>query len=37
MGEKRSAFTTLVGKPQGERPKGRTRCRLENNIKMGLR
>jgi hypothetical protein len=26
-----------VGKPQGKRPLGRTRCRWEDNIKMDLR
>jgi len=25
-----------VGKPKGKRPLGRTRCRLEDNIKMDL-
>jgi hypothetical protein len=27
----------LVGKPEGKRPLGRTRLRLENNIKIDLR
>jgi hypothetical protein len=27
----------LVGKPEGKRPLGRTRCRLMDNIKMDLR
>jgi hypothetical protein len=26
----------LVGKPEGKRPLGRPRCRLEDNIKMDL-
>jgi len=26
----------MVGKPEGKRPLGRTRCRLEDNIKMDL-
>jgi len=36
MGEKRSAYKILVGKPEGRRPFGRPKCRLENNIKMDL-
>jgi hypothetical protein len=36
-GEKRNANRVLVGKPQGKRPLGRPRHRLENNIKMDLR
>jgi len=27
MGEKRGAYRVLVGKPEGKRPLGRTRCR----------
>ena len=34
MGERRGAFRVLVGKPVGERPLGRPRRRLEDNIKM---
>jgi hypothetical protein len=26
----------LVGKPEGKRPLGRPRCRLEDNIKLDL-
>jgi hypothetical protein len=37
MGKKRKAYRVLVGKPEGKRPLGRPRCRLENNIKMDLR
>jgi hypothetical protein len=37
MGEVRSAYNILVGKPEGRRPLGRTRRRWEDNIKMGLR
>jgi hypothetical protein len=37
MGEKRSAYRTLVGKPEGKRPLGRRRRRFEDNIKMDLR
>jgi hypothetical protein len=36
MGELRNAYI-LVGKPGGERPLGRPRCRLEDNITMNLR
>jgi len=36
MGEKRDAYKILVGKPQGRRPFGRPKYRLENNIKMDL-
>jgi hypothetical protein len=34
MGEKRSAYRILVGKPEGKRPLGRPRYKSENNIKM---
>jgi hypothetical protein len=37
MGEKRNAYKVLVGKPEGKRPLGRLRHRLEDNIKMDLR
>jgi hypothetical protein len=37
MGEKRNAYTILVGKPEGKRPLGRRRRRWEDNIKMDLR
>jgi hypothetical protein len=37
MGEKRKAYIILVGKPEGERPIGRTRRRWVDNIKMDLR
>jgi hypothetical protein len=36
-GEKRNAYTTFVGKPEGKRPMGRPRLRWVDNIKMGLR
>jgi hypothetical protein len=36
MGEGRAAYRILVGKPEGRRPLGRPRCRLEDNIKMDL-
>jgi hypothetical protein len=35
MGEKRNAYTLLVGKPEGRRPLGRPRRRLDN-IRMDL-
>jgi hypothetical protein len=37
MGEKRSGYRILVGKPEGKRPLGRPRCMWEDNIKMDLR
>jgi hypothetical protein len=37
MGEKRNAYRTTVGKPEGKRPLGRSRCRWVDNIKMDLR
>ena len=36
MGEGRSVYRVLVGKPEGKRPLGRPRRRWENNIKMDL-
>ena len=36
MEEGRGLHKVLVGKPEGKRPLGRPRCRLENNIKMDL-
>jgi transposase len=37
MGEGRSVYRVLVGRPKGKRPLGRPRYRWEDNIKMGLR
>ena len=37
MGERRGAYTALVGKPEGKRPLGRPRRRLQDNIKMNHR
>jgi hypothetical protein len=37
MGEKRNAYTVLVGKPEGKRPLGRPRHRWVDNIKIDLR
>jgi hypothetical protein len=36
MGDSRGAYRVLVGRPEGKRPLGRPRCRLEDNIKMNL-
>jgi hypothetical protein len=37
MGEGRSVYGVLVGRPEGKRPVERCRLRLEDNIKMELR
>jgi hypothetical protein len=37
MGEVRSAYNILVGRPEGRRPLGRPRRRWEDNIEMDLR
>jgi hypothetical protein len=37
MGEKRNAYRTLVGEPEGRRPLGRPRCRWVDNNEMNLR
>jgi hypothetical protein len=36
MGEDRSVYRVLMGKPKGKRPLGRPRCRCEDNIRMDL-
>jgi hypothetical protein len=36
MGEGRSVYRVLVGKPEEKRPLGRPRHRWEDNIKMDL-
>ena len=36
MGERRGAYSVLVGKPEGKRPLGRQIHRWEDNIKMNL-
>jgi len=36
MGESRSIYMVLVGKPEVKSPLGRPRRRWEDNIKMGL-
>jgi hypothetical protein len=37
MGKKRNAYRILVGKPEGNRPLGRSRRMWVDNIKMNLR
>jgi hypothetical protein len=37
MREGRGVYRVLVGRPEGKRSLGRTRCRWEDNIKMDLR
>jgi hypothetical protein len=37
MGEKRNAYRILMGKPEGNRPLGKSRGRWVDNIKIGLR
>jgi hypothetical protein len=37
MVEKRNAYRTMVGKPEGKIPLGRTRRRWMDNIEMDLR
>ena len=37
MGEGRGVHKVLMGKPEGKRPLGRPRRRLDDNIKMDLR
>jgi hypothetical protein len=34
VGDRRGAHRVLVGRPDGKRPLGRPRLRLENNIKI---
>jgi hypothetical protein len=37
MGDGRKVYRILVGKPEGKRPLERSRCRLEDGIRMNLR
>ena len=37
MEQSRNTYGVLVGKPEGKRPLGRPRRRLEDNIKMELK
>jgi hypothetical protein len=37
MGEEKSVYGILVGRPEGKKPLGRPRRRWEDNIKMDLR
>ena len=34
--DRRGSYTVLVAKPEGKRPLGIPRCRLEDNNKIGL-
>jgi hypothetical protein len=36
MRERRGVYRVLVGKPEGQKPLGRSRRRREDNIKIGL-
>jgi hypothetical protein len=36
MGKERGVYRVLVGKPEGKRPLGRPRHRLDENIRMDL-
>jgi hypothetical protein len=33
----RNAYKILLGKPEGKRPHGRTRCKWKNDIRIELR
>jgi hypothetical protein len=37
MGQIESLYKTLVGKPEGKRPRGRPRHRWKDNVRMDLR
>jgi hypothetical protein len=36
MGKRRGVYRVFMGKPEGKRPLGRTRCKWEDNIQMDL-
>jgi len=36
MGERRSAYNVLIGKPERKKPRGRPKRKWENVIKMDL-
>ena len=36
IGVRRGAYSALVGRPEGRTPLGRSRCRWEVNITMGI-
>jgi len=36
IGDRTGAYRGLVGRPEGKRPLGRPRGRLEDNIKVGV-
>jgi hypothetical protein len=37
MGVERNVYKFFVGKPEGKRPLGRSRCRWKNGIKMYIK
>jgi len=37
MGKMKNTYEILTGKPERKRPRGRSNCRQENNIKMNLK
>jgi hypothetical protein len=37
IGDKKNAYSRLMGKPEGKRQLGKTRCRKEGNIKTCLK
>jgi hypothetical protein len=37
MDKKRNVYRIFVGKPEGQRPLGRPRCRWKDNVKLDLR
>jgi len=36
MGDRRGAYMVLVRRPEGNKPLGKSRCGLKDNIKMDL-
>jgi hypothetical protein len=37
MGEGKGVYRVLIGKPEGKRPLGRPKHRMEDNIKLDIR
>jgi len=37
IGQRRGSYSILVGKSEGQRPRGRHRCKREDSIKMSLK
>jgi len=37
MGERRGTYRVLVGRPEGKRPLGKSRCRWDDSIKIDLK